>query len=137
MANVQPYLLETLARTQTQLAYGAGRWNVNQDPAIDEILWGYEYVTVGDDRVRPNHEALNGTRYPKDDALLQEIWPPNGFNCRCTMIEIYFEGTPNRPDATEIVDGMEVVPGADKGWAFNPGIVHQDGMVLRGKDFRS
>lgn len=136
MTNVQPYLLETLARTQTQLAYGAGRWNVNQDPAIDEILWGYEYVTVGDDRVRPNHEALNGTRYPKDDAMLQEIWPPNGFNCRCTMVEIYFEGTANRPPATQIVDGMEVVPGADKGWAFNPGVVHQDGMVLRGKDFK-
>jgi len=136
LTNVQPFLLETLARTQTQLAYGAGRWNVNQDPAIDEILWGYEYVTVGDDRVRPNHEALNGTRYPKNDALLQEIWPPNGFNCRCTMVEIYFEGTPNRPSETETVDGMEVVPGADKGWAFNPGIVHADGMRLQGQDFK-
>ena len=136
LTNVQPYLLETIARTQTQLAYGAGRWNVNQDPAIDEILWGYEYVTVGDDRVRPKHETLNGTRYPKNDPLLQEIWPPNGFDCRCTMIEIYFEGTPNRPAETEIVDGVEVVPGADAGWAFNPGVVHADGMRLRGKDFK-
>ncbi len=136
LTNVQPYLLETIARTQTQLAYGAGRWNVNQDPAIDEILWGYEYVTVGDDRVRPNHEALHGTRYPKDDPMLQEIWPPNGFNCRCTMVEIYFEGTPNRPAETEVIEGIEVVPGADAGWDFNPGTVHADGLRLRGQDFK-
>ena len=136
LTNVQPHLLETLVRTQTQLAYGAGRWNVNQDPAIDEILWGYEYVTVGDDRVRPNHEALNGTRYPKNVPMLQEIWPPNGFNCRCTMVEIYFEGTPNRPAETETIDGVEVIPGADAGWNFNPGVVHADGMRLRGQDFK-
>ncbi|GAJ02785.1 unnamed protein product, partial [marine sediment metagenome] len=50
--------LETLFRTQTQLAYSAGRYEEEQDPDIQEILWGYKYVTVGDDRVRDTHAGL-------------------------------------------------------------------------------
>ena len=126
VTNVRPYLLETLVRTQTQLAYGAGRWNANQDPAIQEILWGYEYNTVEDDRVRPNHTALHGTRYAKDSPQLAEVWPPNGYNCRCTMLEIFDVGTPNPPAATVLVEGVEVVPVPDKGWGFNAGLMYQD-----------
>ena len=33
------YTLENLFRTQTQFAYAAGRWQTNQDEAIQEILW--------------------------------------------------------------------------------------------------
>src|SRR5262249_26336677 len=57
--------IETVFRTQTQIAYSAGRWQADQDPAVQEILWGYEYVTVGDDRVRPEHAELEGTVLPK------------------------------------------------------------------------
>ncbi|HPS52799.1 MAG TPA: phage minor head protein [Phycisphaerae bacterium] len=123
-----PWLLETLVRTQTQLAYSAGRWNVNDDSAVQEILWGYEYVTVGDDRVRPSHAALDGCRYAKDDPIWNKIFPPNGYNCRCTTIEI-FKGDrlANEKPAKPIdIDGQKVFPSADKGWNFNPGRVGQD-----------
>lgn len=84
--------LETVFRTQTQIAYGAGRWNALQDEAIQEILWGYEYVTVGDDRVRPSHAAMDGVKRPKDDPIWNTWWPPCGYNCRCTTLEIFDEG---------------------------------------------
>ncbi len=122
----KPYLYETLFRTQTQIAYSAGRMNVNTDPDIDEILWGYDYVTVGDDRVRPSHAALDGTRYAKNSPRLAEITPPNGFNCRCALIAVFDKGTEKLPPDTVMVDGAEVRPLPDPGWFFNPGALFQD-----------
>jgi len=127
-----PYLLENLVRTQTALAYSVGRWNVNSDPDIQEILWGYEYSTVGDDRVRPSHEGMEGTRLPKEDSFWEINWPPNGFSCRCTVIEIFKDQTKlatlQRPQPVVDKNGVEVIPGADKGWGFNPAVVKKEGL---------
>jgi len=125
-----PFLLETIFRTQVQLAYSAGRMSANADPAIDEILWGYEYVTVGDDRVRPTHAALDGMRLPKDDPRWAEFTPPNGWNCRCAIVEIFDKGTPKPPPDTIKVDGQEVPVRPDAGWAFNPGMLYRDLMAV-------
>lgn len=112
------FQLETIYRTQTQLMYGAGRWQADQDPDIQEILWGYKYVTVGDDRVRPEHDALDGVTLPKDDDFWQEFWPPNGYNCRCQAIPMFEERSAVRPpDETD--DGDPVEP--DDGFDFNIG----------------
>ena len=75
------FSIEAVYRTQTALAYSAGRQDVEADPDINEILWGYTYVTVGDDRVRPEHAALDGTTAPKDDPIWNTIYPPNGWAC--------------------------------------------------------
>jgi SPP1 gp7 family putative phage head morphogenesis protein len=115
-----PHRLETIFRTQTQMAYGAGRWNSQQDEAIQEILWGFEYVTVGDDRVRPAHAAMDGVKRPKDDPIWQAWTPPCGWNCRCSVIEIWQDES---PEATNVPD---VQP--DPGWSFNPGQVFRDGL---------
>lgn len=112
------FQLETIYRTQTQLAYSAGRWDSDQSPEIQEILWGYKYVTVGDDRVRPEHEALEGTTLEKTDAFWNKFFPPNGWNCRCQAIPIYEPRTIVQPPRT-LDDGTVIEP--DKGFAFNPG----------------
>jgi len=121
---MEPYLMKTLLRTQLQLGYGAGRWEANQHPAIQEILWGYTYVTVGDDRVRPNHEMLDGTTRPKDDGIWWTSWPPNGYNCRCSTIEL-FEPAELSPEQEpkEFDDGSIYRAEPDPGWAFNPGLI--------------
>lgn len=51
----------------------------------DVMPWG-EYVTVGDGRVRPEHAALHGKRWPLDHQAWADIWPPNGWGCRCTVL---------------------------------------------------
>lgn len=136
IAGQRPYLLETLVRTQVQLAYSAGQWHANQDPVIDEIIWGYEYVTVGDDRVRPRHRALDGVKLKKNDPQWKKIWPPNGYSCRCDVIEIFNTDTRLQnvapPAGRMIVDGDEVVPGADEGWGFNPGLTFQNVLPAAG-----
>lgn len=117
-----PWAVETMYRTQVSAAYNAGRWEACQQPEIDDILWGYEYATVGDDRVRPTHEAMDGVRYPKDHPIWRRIWPPNGYNCRCITVEIFRGERIARtvPMPLEaVVDGARVEPGPDDGWEFN------------------
>lgn len=90
------YQLEAIFRTGTGIGYGAGRWSKNQDPEIREILWGYEFVTAGDDRVRPEHERLNGLQMPVNDPRWAQCWPPvpsSPWNCRCDTIEIFKNDT--------------------------------------------
>lgn len=113
-----PHALETMFRTQAQVAYGAGRWIADQDPDIQEILWGYTYVTVGDDRVREEHAALDGVTLPKDDPFWQRFFPPNGWNCRCQAIPV-FDATGYREAPSETASGKLVLP--DDGFDQNFG----------------
>lgn len=108
-----PSVAQTLFRTQTQLAYSAGRVSVWEDPAINSILWGFEYVTVGDNRVRENHADMHGVKLPKDDPFWSTNMPPNGYNCRCQALEIFID---EAPEETVTSDAKP-----DEGFAFNPG----------------
>lgn len=107
------FTLEAVFRTQTQLAYSAGRWEAEQDPAVQEILWGYKYVTVGDSRVRESHVELEGTTLPKDDPFWDTNRPPNGWACRCQAIPLFEERSIQQPKGD----------GADIAFQFNPGTV--------------
>jgi SPP1 gp7 family putative phage head morphogenesis protein len=119
-----PYTLENLVRTQTATAYSAGRWNAAQDPDVQEILWGYEYCTVGDDRVRPSHEVMDGMRAPAAHPIWHTWFPPAGFSCRCTTIEIF------RDDPVEMrTTWIPANDGPDDGWDFNPGEVFSDDLA--------
>ena len=108
-----PHQLETIFRTQSQIAFGAGRWVADQDPDIQEILWGYKYVTVGDNRVRPSHAALEGVTLPKDHPFWQTFFPPNGWGCRCQAIALFDE-------RRLVLPPSDAQP--DRGFNFNPGI---------------
>lgn len=119
--NTGSNLIETLYRTQTGIGYTVGRQRANEAPEIASILWGYEYHTVGDDRVRPTHAGFDGMRAPKESSIWDTHMPPLGWNCRCTVTEIY-EG---EDDAVEVeagaveVDGKTVAPKPDAGFDQN------------------
>ncbi len=117
------FTLETVFRTQTQMGYSAGQWMQEQDPAIQEILWGYKYVTVGDARVRPSHAELDGVTLPKEDPFWDVNRPPNGWACRCQAIPIYEQQRRKFPPEPMMVEGKLVTPGADPGFRNNPGKV--------------
>lgn len=64
-------------------AHMAGRWQqLQQGKARRPYL---QYRTAGDARVRPQHRLWNGLIFPIDDAFWQTHYPPNGWNCRCTV----------------------------------------------------
>jgi SPP1 gp7 family putative phage head morphogenesis protein len=87
ITEAKPTVVETLVRTQSQMAFGAAQYIMDQDDPAD-LIWGYTYVTVGDDRVRESHALMNGVTRPKDDPIWDLWWPPNGWNCRCQLVAI-------------------------------------------------
>lgn len=46
-----------------------------------------EYQTANDERVRPSHAELDGIIKKVDDPFWDTFYPPNGFNCRCIVIQ--------------------------------------------------
>lgn len=111
------FQLEGIFRTQCQLAYSAGQWEAEQDDFVQEILWGYVYSTVGDDRVREGHYGLDGTKAEKDDPIWDTLYPPNGWACRCKVIPLFAPDKVDKPGRAVLRDG------AAEGFKFNPGKV--------------
>lgn len=95
------YQLENLVRTQTQITYGAAKFREEQQDFIQDILWGYRYSTVGDNRVREEHARLEGVTLPKDDPFWLRFYPPNGWSCRCQVIPLFEKHAFKRPRGGE------------------------------------
>jgi uncharacterized protein with gpF-like domain len=58
-------------------------------------------MTVGDDRVRPEHAVLDGFTARMEDPVWRKIYPPNGFNCRCIRVALLADELPKDSDADE------------------------------------
>lgn len=72
----------------------AGRW---EDFERDGDEYWLQYRTTGDDRVRPEHAALNGVTLPPSDPFWNVYYPPNGWNCRCTVVQVSRQGRTQTP----------------------------------------
>ncbi|SUT91402.1 phage head morphogenesis protein, SPP1 gp7 family [[Actinobacillus] rossii] len=81
-----PRRLNTIFRVNTQAAYSAGRYQRLMDNVDNRPYW--QYSAVGDNRTRPAHMALHGRIYRYDAPFWATFYPPNGFNCRCTVIAL-------------------------------------------------
>lgn len=79
------------------------------------------YKTAGDEKVRADHARLNGMCLPFSDPAWDTCFPPNGWGCRCDVIQV-IPGTHPRSESKEIVDLMEeMTPGKQEIFRFNPG----------------
>lgn len=58
----------------------------------DTVTSYVKYQTAGDDKVRPTHASLEGRVFNLNDKEAMDIWPPNGYGCRCEMIQFLGEG---------------------------------------------
>ncbi len=64
-----------------------------------------KYVTAGDSRVRPAHQVLNGKILKIDDSFWKTYYPPNGWNCRCTVVQMDETAKLNDNDETSAIAG--------------------------------
>jgi SPP1 gp7 family putative phage head morphogenesis protein len=109
------YRLDTVFRTNIQSMYQAGHYKQQMEVVDARPYW--QYVAVMDSRTRPAHAAMNGKVFPSDDPFWQKNYPPNGFNCRCTVRTL--SGREMQRDGLRISRASQDI--ADPGFDFNPG----------------
>lgn len=89
----------------------------------DGDRYNLQYRTAGDSKVRPEHAALNGVTLPPSDPFWQTYYPPNGWNCRCTVVQVRKSKYPVTPHDEAMKRGEEALQNDTKGiFHFNPGI---------------
>lgn len=108
--------METIFRTHVQTCYSIGRTQQQRENASHRPFLMYD--AINDARTRPNHMALDNFIAPASDPIWNKITPPNGFNCRCTVISLTEAQAVKRgwKGFTEYRANSE----PDKGWDYNP-----------------
>jgi SPP1 gp7 family putative phage head morphogenesis protein len=72
-----------------------------------------EYQTAGDSKVRSQHAKLEGKIFNLNDREAMRLWPPNGYGCRCEMLQ-----TNKRPkNVTSGKQALEQMYDADPKWS--------------------
>lgn len=97
----------------------AGKWESFRKD--DDYL--LQYRTQQDGKVRPEHATLHGVTLPADDSFWDEYYPPNGWNCRCTVAQVRKEKYA-QTDHDEAMRRAEVAIPDEKTrqmFGFNPG----------------
>lgn len=98
----------------------AAKW---EDFMQDGDRYNLQYRTQRDKRVRPAHAALDRVTLPITDPFWQDYFPPNGWNCRCTVVQVLKEKYPVTPHDEAMTLGEEATAGDTRGiFHFNPGI---------------
>ena len=84
-------------------AQSAAAWERFEE---DKDVFDLQYVTAGDERVREEHEVLDGLIRPVDDKIWDTIMPPNGWRCRCDVqqVEIDEDARSDADEAQRLAD---------------------------------
>lgn len=56
--------------------------------AADGDRYLLQYRTAQDDRVREDHALMDGITLPPSDPFWDKYYPPNGWGCRCTAVQV-------------------------------------------------
>jgi len=128
--------LRRIFRTNITQALSIGQWErIQRQKAIRPWLL---YQGILDSRIRPQHRLWHGTLLPVDHPWWDTHFPPNGYNCRCSVVQLSDGDIRRRgltpttdPDDTPILHdvrgvGLVTLPrGVDYGFDTNPGKAHQ------------
>ena len=88
----------------------------------DGDRYNLQYRTAADSKVRPTHAALHGVTLPITDPFWEEYYPPNGWNCRCTVVQVRKSKYPETPHDEAMALGEEALQKDSKGiFHFNAG----------------
>lgn len=103
----------------------AGKW---EKFSKDGDRYYLQYRTAGDDKVRPEHAALNGITLPVDDIFWDEYYPPNGWNCRCNVVQVLKSTSTPTPHGEAMKKGSAALEKDKKGvFRYNVG---KDGYLF-------
>ena len=80
---------ELLLRTHGFQAYQAASWHAMREQV--DIMPYWQYMTMEDDRVRPEHAELDGLILPADSPFWLDHYPPWDWGCRCLVRSVTVE----------------------------------------------
>lgn len=107
--------LENVFRTNLQTAYQVGRFEQLMQVTVRRPYW--QYNAVDDKDTRPTHFAQEGKVYRFDHPFWQRWYPPNGFQCRCSVVSVA-ESELNEFNLR--VENIDAEESPDPGFAVNP-----------------
>lgn len=98
-----------------------------------DLFPNLEYRTVGDERVRPEHAILSGTIKPITDGFWRTYYPPNGWRCRCYVVQTAATSTPEK------IEDPTVLPEFRGNTAIDEEIFTSKGSFFKllNKDFKA
>jgi SPP1 gp7 family putative phage head morphogenesis protein len=102
----------------TQSAQMASKWNEYE---TDGDRYNLQYRTASDDRVRESHWLLHNTTLPPSDPFWNDYYPPNGWRCRCTAIQVRKSKYPESDSTQAVRFGANATEGKNNIFRFNPG----------------
>lgn len=95
------------------------RWHEFQK---DGDLYNLQYRTAADSRVREEHALLHNTTLPVDDPFWDSFFPPNGWGCRCTAVQVRKSKYPLSDRDLAMKRGNNCTDGVKKKiFRYNPG----------------
>lgn len=100
---------ELILNQNRRMAYAAGRWRADRDPAVEARFPSWKYHCGRNPR--PDHKALDGKVFLKSDPIWSKIFPPWEFNCNC-----WVENSAEIPSGAARIDPPE----PESGFRFDP-----------------
>lgn len=98
----------------------AARWEDIADDGDGRYL--LQYRAMGDEKVRQNHQRLDGVTLPVSDSFWDSYYPPNGWGCRCTVVKVRAKNNPETDSEQAMTAGAEATEGKySEMFRFNPG----------------
>ncbi|KKM19193.1 hypothetical protein LCGC14_1658120 [marine sediment metagenome] len=83
--------LRTVYNTNVHGAYNSARFVETfqlDTPEVRAFIPYLQYSTTGAETVCPICEPYDGLIYQRDDPTVQQIYPPNHFNCACAFVPV-------------------------------------------------
>ena len=115
--NVQ-YLRTEYNFAQTS-ALMVARWKKFEQ---DGDRYNLQYRTVGDKRVRRTHRMLHNITLPITSPFWDKYFPPNGWGCRCTVVQVRKDKYPVSNEQEAMNLGSQATAGKyQEMFMFNPG----------------
>ena len=88
----------------------------------DSDRYDLQYRTANDDRVREEHALLHNTTLPASDPFWDKYYPPNGWNCRCTVVQVRKGKYPTSDPQLAMKRGDNCTDGVkQRMFRYNPG----------------
>lgn len=82
-----------------------------------------QYRTAGDAKVRPTHAEMAGITLPASDPFWEEFYPPNGWGCRCSVVQVRKSKYPTTDHEEAMARGESALELDKKGmFRFNAGM---------------